>query len=79
MAIIVILLVLTFSTVLCFIEIPKMLQNKLYKELCTFSILLALGTILAILKSLDVTITNPSDWVARVYSPISDLLKVILE
>lgn len=75
MAIVSVLSVLAFGTVLCFYEIPQMLKSKSYKELWAFSILLALGVVLVILKSLNVTISNPSDWIAWVYSPVSDLLK----
>jgi len=79
MAIVSIFAVLVFSTVLCFIEIPKMLQGKLYRELWTFSILLGLGTVLAILKSLDVDIPNPSDLIAWVYSPFAGVMKGLLK
>ena len=37
MAIVSILAVLVFSTVLCITEIPKMLKERLYRELWTFS------------------------------------------
>lgn len=71
--------VLAFSTVLCIIEIPKMVKEKLNKELWTFSILLGLGTALAILKSLGFMIPNPSDFVAWVYSPITEVMKSIIK
>lgn len=79
MAIVSILAVLIFSTVLCIIEIPKMLKEKLYRELWTFSILLGLGTVLAILKSLNVEIPNPSDWIAWFYSPLKEVMKSLLK
>ncbi|HAN09565.1 MAG TPA: hypothetical protein DCP90_03015 [Clostridiales bacterium] len=79
MGIVVILLVLVFSIVLCVIEIPKMLQDRQYRELWTFSILLGLGTILAILKSLNVDIPNPSDFIAWVYSPVEGVMKGLLK
>jgi hypothetical protein len=79
MTLVSILAVLVFSTVLSIIEVPKMLQNKLYRELVTFSVLLALGTTLAILKSLDVNIPNPSEWIAWVYSPVKDIMKSIVK
>ena len=79
MAVVSIISVLVFGTVLCLYEIPKMLKSKSYKELWTFSILLALGVILAILKSLDIQISNPSDWIAWVYSPVSDLMRELLK
>lgn len=77
MAIVSILAVLVFSTVLCITEIPKMLKQRLYRELWTFSILLATGTILTVLKSLDVEIPNPSDFIAWVYSPLAETMKSI--
>lgn len=77
MAALTIFIVLAFSTVLSIIEIPKMLKNKLYKDLVAFSVLLSLGTVLVILKALGVEIPNPSDWVAWIYSPVSGLFKNI--
>lgn len=67
--------VLAFGTVSCVIEIPKMLEKKQYRELWLFSVLLAFGTALAILKSLDVKIPNPSDLTAWIYSPLSNIMK----
>lgn len=75
MAIIVILSVVLFSGVLCTQEIPRMLKSGSYKDLWTFSILLALGVILVILKCLKVTLPNPSDLLAWVFSPFSDFLR----
>lgn len=79
MAIVSILLVLVFSTVLCITEIPRMLKDKLYRELYTFVVLIGLGTVLAILKSLNVEIPNPSDFIAWVYSPFADVMKSLLK
>jgi len=79
MAIIAILAVITFSTVLCIIEIPKMLKEKLFRELWTFIVLLASGSVLGILKSLNVQIPNPSDLIAWVYSPFSDVMKAMMK
>jgi hypothetical protein len=79
MPILVILSVLVFAAALCVYEIPQMVKSKSYRDLWAFCILLALGVILAILKSLNVTISNPSDWIAWVYSPVSDMLKNYLK
>lgn len=77
--IVTIVTVLAFATVLSFIEVPKMLKSKSYKEFWSFSVLLLIGVILAILKSLDVPLSNPSDWVTWVFSPVSDLIKPIFK
>lgn len=79
MALVSILATLVFSTVLCILEIPKMLNQKLYRELGTFTVLLGIGITLAILKSLDMKIPNPSDFVAWVYSPLTDIMKSFLK
>lgn len=71
--------VLVFAVILCFVEIPMMLKTKLYKEIWVFCILIFLGVTLAILKSLNVKIPNPADWVTAFYSPISGLMKSILK
>ena len=77
MAIMPIMAVAVFSIVICIVEIPKMLDQKLYRELWVFCILLGTGTILAILKSFDVEIPNPSDFIAWVYSPLAETMKNI--
>ena len=79
MNIVTILAVLVFATVLSFVEVPKMLKSKSYREFWSFSILLLFGVTLAILKSLGVPLSNPSDWVAWVFSPVSDLIKPIFK
>jgi len=72
-----VLVVVVFAVVLSFLEIPKMLRKKFYREFWSFSILLLIGVTLTILKSMDVPISNPSDWVAWVFSPVSDLIEPI--
>lgn len=79
MAIVSILIVLAFSTVLSMIEIPSMQKAKQYRELWTFSILLVLGTVLVILKSINIELPNPSDFIAWVYSPLNQVMKSLVE
>ena len=77
MAVLSILAVVLFSFVLSIVEIPKMLKQKLYKDLGIFCLLLILGTVLAVLKSLDVEVPNPSDLIAWIYSPLAEVMKSI--
>lgn len=79
MRIIAILAVLVFAAVLAYIEIPKLFRDKSYKELWSFSILLLPGVTLSILKSLGVSLFTPSDWIAWVFSPLTNLIKPILK
>lgn len=75
MKILFIFLLLAFSIVVCIKYIPQMLSNKYYKDLTTFSILLVLGTTMAIFRIFDVSIPNPSDWLKWVYSPVADFFR----
>lgn len=79
MAIISITAALAFGALLCLYELPQLLKSKNRRELWSFSVLLALGISLAVLRSLKVSITNPSDWLAWLFSPVSDLVKNILK
>ena len=79
MGVLLIVLVMAFSTTLCITEIPKMRKNKEYKELAAFLILLLCGTALAALQSLNIKIPNPSDFVAAVFAPVVELMKGVLE
>lgn len=79
MGIVSIVLVMGFSTTLCIVEIPKMRKNNEYKELAAFSIILFCGTLLTIIKNLNVEIPNPGDVVAAIYAPIVNLIKGALE
>ena len=79
MVLIVILLVLAFAAILCIVEVPKLLRAKSFKELWAFSLLLALGVVLSILKSLKVEIGNPSDLFAWIYSPLEGVMESLLK
>ncbi len=79
MSLVLIILILFFAVVLCVIEIPKMIKAKLYRELVAFSIILCIGVVIAVLKSLNIVIPNPADLIAVIYSPITKLMKDILE
>ncbi len=74
-----IFLVVAFSIILCVVEIPKMLKSKEYRELVAFSIILFIGMFFTILKSLNIDIPNPADFVAMIYAPVVDLIKGALE
>lgn len=78
MAFISILVIVVFDIILCIVEIPRMRKEKLKRELWAFSILLAFVSVLAIMKSLDMYIANPSGFVAWIYSPITRYLKLWL-
>lgn len=71
--------VVAFDTILCIFEIPKMLKQKQIKELITFAVLLLLGTAIIMLKSFDIPVPNPLDWIAWVYQPFKGIMQSLLE
>lgn len=79
MAVVSIVMVLVFSTILCIIEIPDMIKKNQYRELWTFSVLLTIGILLVVLKSLNIEIPNPSDFIMWVYSPFKGIMKSLLK
>ncbi len=79
MVLIVIILVLAFAAILCIIEVPKLLREGSFNEFLAFSLLLALGIVLSILKSLKVEIGNPSDLFAWIYSPLKGFMESMLK
>jgi hypothetical protein len=68
-----------FDIIVCAVEIPKMLKQKLIKELTAFSILLLLGTTAGIMKIFDMRLPNPTDLLAWAVSPAKDLMKSLLK
>ncbi|WP_134704871.1 hypothetical protein [Ammoniphilus sp. YIM 78166] len=60
------------AMVIALIEVPHLLEKKLKKELCFFSILLVLGVGLSVAVAKGVDLPNPLDWVSFIYKPISD-------
>lgn len=78
MAVIAITAVLFFDVLICIIEIPKMLREKLTGELIFFCFLLLMGTVLTVMKGLDIKIPNPSDLLAWIYSPVKGIMEKML-
>ncbi len=79
MPVIYILAVAAFDIVLSIAEIPKMLRGKMYRELAAFSILLLLGTSLAVMKIVDANIPNPTDLIIWFFSPVSSIMKGLMQ
>ncbi|SHH75014.1 hypothetical protein SAMN02745823_00846 [Sporobacter termitidis DSM 10068] len=79
MAIVSFAAIIVFDIVLCIVEIPKMISQKLIKEFVTFSVLLLVGTTIAVLKCLNINVPNPSEWQEWFFSPVADLMKSLLK
>jgi hypothetical protein len=72
------LFLLALDIILSLVELPKMIRKNMVREMIAFSLILALGTALAALKSFGVTPPNPSDFLKWVYSPVRDLMQQVV-
>lgn len=79
MALVAMAVLVLFDIIVCAVEIPKMLKQKLFKELGVFSVLLLLGTTVSVMKIFNAKIPNPSEFYTWVFSPLSDLMKSVLK
>ncbi|MCZ8514017.1 hypothetical protein O9H85_16625 [Paenibacillus filicis] len=71
--------ILAGSAIILWIEVPRLLKTKMIRELWVFSALLLLGTALSAARSMRVQLSNPLDWIAAVYKPVSDILFSLLK
>lgn len=69
--------ILLVALLLVAIDVPYLIKKK--KELWVFSLLLLLGTGLSIAMALHVVISNPLDWIAAVYQPLSNWITSALK
>lgn len=77
MTVLYVLVILIFDLILCIIEIPKMLKKKYFGQISAFSVLLILGTVLAVLRIFKIEIPNPSDLILWIYSPFAEVIKML--
>ncbi|NLK72487.1 MAG: hypothetical protein GX285_05675 [Clostridiales bacterium] len=76
MGILSLILVFLFDITLCYFEVPKMLKNKMHRELWVFFVILFAGTLSAVLRAIDRNLVpNPTEWVMFVYEPIGTFFK----
>ncbi|MGM0880393.1 MAG: hypothetical protein ACQEXQ_05050 [Bacillota bacterium] len=71
--------IIVTASFIVMIEVPPLLRAKLKRELWLFSILLLLGIVLSIAKSLQLAIPNPLDMLWIIFQPFSDWLYSFLK
>ncbi|CAG7637065.1 hypothetical protein PAESOLCIP111_03812 [Paenibacillus solanacearum] len=67
------------AAMIVWIDAPSLWRRGLKKELGVFSVLLLFATVLSITQIMHLKLPNPSDWMIRVYKPLSDVLFHSLE
>jgi hypothetical protein len=68
------LMIAAFVTVLCIVELPKMLKDKQYRELAAFSVLLVIGAVSGVLMSLGMNLPRPPEWISWAFSPLESIM-----
>jgi hypothetical protein len=71
--------IIVTASFIVMIEVPPLLKSKSKRELWLFSILLLLGTVLSIAKSLQLAIPNLLDLLWIIFQPFSDWLYSFLK
>lgn len=71
--------IIVTASFIVMIEVPPLLKSKSKRELWLFSILLLIGTVLSIAKSLQLAIPNPLDLLWIIFQPFSDWLYSFLK
>ncbi|WFD09644.1 hypothetical protein [Tepidibacter hydrothermalis] len=71
--------ILTVSIGITLYEVPYLLKKNLKRESWAFFILLIFGIILSIVESLNISISNPLDWLTFIYKPFTDFILGLLK
>lgn len=70
----IILLVAIFIGIILY-DIPKLVKQKMWKELITYSIIMAIGMALGIPQVYKIRPPNPNDAIEAIFRPIGEMLK----
>ena len=70
--------VIIVCSMIAFMELPKLIKEKLTKEIIIFSLFLLFATILAIIAALRIELPNPIDWLMMIFVPINHWLDSML-
>lgn len=63
---------------ICVLEVPRLVKDKLIKELVVFTALLLFGTIISIAQALQIRIPNPMDLIITIYQPVYNVFQAWL-
>jgi hypothetical protein len=68
-------LIILLVLLIIFLEVPSLIQKKLWRELTAFFVLLAVGFVLSLLQIMKVKIPSPNDAIIFIIESISKKLK----
>lgn len=59
-------------------EVPRLIKDKMWRELIVFSVLMLFGMTMAYAQVLDLPIPNPTNAIIKVFKPVSMWVDKIL-
>ncbi|MEW6573410.1 MAG: hypothetical protein AB1374_07240 [Bacillota bacterium] len=71
-------LVFLFYLVVAYFEVPRMLKNRMFRELYTFTVISVLGFILAAGQILDFPLPNVTKVIEVLFQPLVDATDKLL-
>jgi hypothetical protein len=70
--------IVTISILIAFLELPKLMKEKAYKEIWVFIFFLLCGMTLNILFAFKIPLPNPIEGLMLIFSPISNWIENLL-
>ena len=67
--------ILFVFSVIIWLEVPDLVQKKLWRELIAFSVLVLIGMLLTIPMTLGINIPSPNDALAVLFKPFAAWMK----
>jgi len=65
--------------VLIVLEVPGLVKNKMWKELCVYSVLMAIGIVYSLGQVLDWPLPNPTKGVEIIFKPVAAAVDRLLK
>lgn len=59
-------------------ELPPLIKQRMWREICAFLMLLALGVFLSMAQALDINIPNPVQAIEYIFQPVSEWVDNVL-
>lgn len=71
-------IILILALLVALYELPPLIKGRMWREIFTFLMLLALGVFLASTQALDIKIPNPVKGIEYIFSPVSEWVDKVL-
>lgn len=70
-----IFLLIAVFLIIIFIDVPRLVKERMWRELAAFSVFLLIGMALAIPQAIGKKVPNPNTLIEALFKPAADWLK----